>query len=95
MKEKKFIKINRIIFLVLLLLNIFLPIILTSFQVELELLDSNVYCEYDENTAYSSCEVELIFNKPISSGSVTIYFYDASENLIDSDVAFFSKKIKL
>ena len=29
---------------------IFLPIILTSFQAELELLDSNVYCEYDENT---------------------------------------------
>lgn len=95
MKEKKFIKINRIIFLVLLLLNIFLPIILTSFQVELELLDSNVYCEYDENTGYSSCEVELIFNKPISSGSVTIYFYDASENLIDSDVAFFFEKDKI
>ena len=95
MKEKKFIKINRIIFLVLLLLNIFLPIILTSFQAELELLDSNVYCEYDENTGYSSCEVELIFNKQISSGSVTIYFYDASENLIDSEVAYFFETDKI
>lgn len=95
MKEKKFIKINRIIFLAILLLNICLPIILSGFQTELELVDSNVYYEYDENTGYSNCEVELIFNKPISSGSVTVYFYDASENLIDYDVAYFFETNKI
>ena len=38
MKEKRFILINRIIFLVLLLINIALPIILSNTQPELELL---------------------------------------------------------
>ena len=89
MKEKQFILINRIIFLSLLLLNIFLPIILTSFQTELELVDSNLYCDYDKNTGYSNCEIELIFNKNISSGSVEVYFYDESDNLITSETAYF------
>lgn len=89
MREKRFILINRIIFLTLLLLNIFLPIILSNCQTELELLDSNLYCEYDENTGYSNCEIELIFNKNISSGSVEVYFYDGSDNLIDSETAYF------
>lgn len=89
MKEKRFISINRIIFLAILLLNIFLPIILTSFKAELELLDSNLYCDYDENTGYSNCELELIFNKNISSGSVEVYFYDESDNLITSETAYF------
>lgn len=89
MKEKKFIKTNRIIFLALLLLNIFIPIVLTSFQTELELVDSNLYCDYDDNTGYSNCEIELIFNKNISSGSVAVYFYDESDNLITSETAYF------
>ena len=85
MKEKRFININRIIFLAILLLNVFLPIILSSCQTELELVDSNLYCDYDENTGNSNCELELIFNKNISSGSVEVYFYDESDNLITSE----------
>lgn len=89
MKEKRFVLINRIIFLVLLLLNILLPTILLNTQPELELLDSNIYCEYDEISGYSNCEIELIFNKNISSGSVKVYFYDESDNLITSKTAYF------
>lgn len=89
MKEKRFVLINRIIFLVLLLLNILLPTILLNTQPELELLDSNIYCEYDEISGYSNCEIELIFNKNISSGSVEVYFYDESDNLITSKTAYF------
>ncbi len=95
MKEKRFIRINRIIFLAILILNVFLPIILSSFQTELELLDSSLYCEYDNYTGYSNCEIELIFNKNISSGYVTIYFYDASENLIDLKTAYFFESNKI
>lgn len=89
MKEKRFINFNRIIFLAILLLNIFLPIILSNRQTELELVDSNLYCDYDENTGYSNCVLELIFNKNISSGSVEVYFYDESDNLITSETAYF------
>lgn len=89
MEEKKFININRIIFLAILLLNVFLPIILSNCQTALELVDSNLYCDYDENTGYSNCELELIFNKNISSGSVEVYFYDESDNLITSETAYF------
>lgn len=89
MKEKRFVLINRIIFLALLLLNVFLPIILSNCQTELELVDSNLYCDYNENTGYSNCEIELIFNKNISSGSVEVYFYDESDNLITSETAYF------
>ena len=89
MKEKKFININRIIFLAILLLNVFLPIILSNCQTALELVDSNLYCDYDENTGYSYCELELIFNKNISSGSVEVYFYDEFDNLITSKTAYF------
>lgn len=89
MKEKRFININRIIFLAILLLNVFLPIILSNCQTTLELVDSNLYCDYDENTGYSNCELELIFNKNISSGSVEVYFYDESDNLITSETAYF------
>ena len=91
MKEKRFILINRIIFLVLLLLNILLPIILLNTQPELELLDSNVYCEYDEISGYSNCEVELTFNKPVAYGDATIYFYDVNGDLIDKVTPYFSK----
>ncbi|MBO7218402.1 MAG: hypothetical protein J6V40_00290 [Clostridia bacterium] len=89
MKEKRFVLINRIIFLALLLLNVFLPIILSNCQTELELVDSNLYCDYNENTGHSNCEIELIFNKNISSGSVEVYFYDESDNLITSETAYF------
>ena len=89
MKEKRFILINKIAFLVIFLLNIFLPIVLSSFQSKIELVDDNVYCEYDETSGYSYCEVELTFNKSISSGEVTIHFYDDSDNLITSEDAYF------
>ena len=89
MEEKRFVNINRIIFLAILLLNVFLPIILSNCQTELELVDSNLYCDYDKNTGYSNCELELIFNKNISSGSIEVYFYDESDNLITSETAYF------
>lgn len=91
MKEKRFMLINRITFFVILVLNIVLPILLPNFQTELELLDSNVYYEYDEEWNYSECEVELIFNKSISSGSVIIYFYDVNGDLIDTSTAYFTE----
>lgn len=88
-KEKRFILVNRIVSLLILLLNIFLPIILMKTQTDLELLDSQVYYTFDEATGYSNCQVELTFNKTISSGSVMIYFYDNSGNLIDTETAYF------
>lgn len=88
-KEKRFILVNKIVCLLILLLNIFLPIILMRTQTDLELLDSQVYYTFDEATGYSNCQVELTFNKKVSSGSVIIYFYDNSGNLIDTETAYF------
>ena len=89
MKEKIFIRRNRLICLFLFLLNVFFPVITSSFDKNLELLDSNLYCEYDEYGGYSNCELELIFNKSVSSGSATVYFYDKNDNLIDTEIADF------
>ena len=66
MEEKKRINIFRIVFAVILVINIILPIILMNCRTELELINYEVYSEYDETSGYSNCEVELIFNKETS-----------------------------
>ena len=94
MEEKKRINIFRIVFAVILVINIILPIILMNCRTELELINYEVYSEYDETSGYSNCEVELIFNKDISSGSATFKFYDVAGDLISTETAYFFESAK-
>lgn len=93
--EKKRIVIHRIIWLVILVLNIYLPTMLPRYNLGFKLLGSNCYYEYDSHTGYSDCELVLTFNKSISSGSVVVSFYDSSNNLIDTRTAYFLESGKV
>ena len=88
MNEKKKILIHRIIWLSILLIFIFLPIIVINCEPELKMINSECYTDYG-NTV-TQCEIELKFNREIISGEATVSFYDVNGDLIEiKDVYFF------
>lgn len=73
-KERKAILVKRLVVLATILIGVILILIPRA---KLEIIDDAVYInDYYEYSDTTSCEVELTFNQNVSSGYVTIRFYD-------------------
>lgn len=84
--EKKKILAHRLIWLGLLILGIIIPIILLNLP--LEIIDHNGYMNEYSN-GISDIEIEIVFNRKISSGDIWIAFYDSNGNLLSSEWDYF------
>ena len=57
---------------------------------DLVVLDSNCDVEYSEYGDYSTCDVDIKFNKPIDSGYATVAFYGGDDWYLTTETTYFS-----
>ena len=97
-KFDKFIKRNRLIFLLLFLFSFLLiPLGISTQQLiyelstpdEVNIIDESVYSEYYDSLNESRVDMDLIFDWPCS-GEVTVNFFDINEELISTETEDFS-----
>lgn len=88
--EKKKLLAHRLIWAILLFLGILIPAIINLSQSDPKIVDDNGYInEYYEYSDTTSCEIEAIFNAEVSSGYMTVAFYDAEARLLDKERSYF------
>lgn len=91
MEEKTKIKVHRLSWFIITLMIIFIPLIITAVQSELEIVDSNVYIDYYyESLDETSLDVEIIFNRNVDSGYATIRYFDSSNRVLETKRSYFS-----
>ena len=85
MSDKLKITLRRCGWLLALLCFIFVPRIIYNLQPELDIVESSVYIEnYYSSLNETAVSIEVTFNKSVSSGYITISYYDASDNFLQS-----------
>ncbi|MEG1608818.1 MAG: hypothetical protein RR348_03020 [Clostridia bacterium] len=89
--EKKKLLIHRSIWLILLILGIFIPVIISNApKKEVEIIDDNGYInEYYESLDETNCEIEVVFNCYVDSGNIMVAFYDSSGKLLSKESGYF------
>lgn len=90
MQEKTKALVHKLIWFGILLLIIFIPIIANAAQPQLELVNDN--CCINEYYTYldeTSVDIELEFNRNVSSGYATIKFYNSSNQLLETKKEYF------
>lgn len=86
--EKKKILIHRLIWLAILVFGIITTIIVATPKVEI--IDDNGYLNnYYESINESKCEIEVTFNRNVSSGYITVAFYDSIGTLLKQEENYF------
>ena len=89
--EKKKLIIYRSICLSLLVLGIIIPIIISTVSKNnLKIIDDNGYInDYYEYSDKTDCEIEVVFNREVDSGYITVAFYDSKGKLLSKEEDFF------
>lgn len=88
--EKNRVWIHRSIWLVIILLTIFIPILVENTKPQLEIVSDEGYInEYYSSLNQTSLTITIKFNREVDSGYVTINFYDESQNLLDTVKSYF------
>lgn len=85
MNERVKLRFHRTFWLLLCLLFLFLPELIASTKPELEIVDAEVYIsDYYSSLDETAVSINLVFNREIKSGYVTINFYDDLNQKIDT-----------
>ena len=89
--EKKKLMVRRLVWLGIMLLCILIPVIVSNVQSKpLEIVDDNCYLiEYFEHSDTTECEVEVVFDKEVYSGYITVAFYDKYDKLLTQKKEYF------
>lgn len=90
MDEKRKVLMHRLIWLAIVLLIIFIPIIVNACQPALEIIDDNGYVDtYYTYSDETSVDIDITFNREVSSGYATVKFYDSSNYLLETKRIYF------
>lgn len=90
MNEKIKIRVHRLSWLAIVLLIIFIPIIVNACQPTLEIIDDNGYIDtYYTSLDETSVDIDITFNREVSSGYATVKFYDSSNYLLETKRIYF------
>ena len=89
--ERKKILIQRVIWGILLAIGILVPVILANQpEEEVNIVNDNGYIiEYYEYSDTTDCEIEVTFNREVSSADIVVAFYDSDGNLLEREEGYF------
>lgn len=90
--EKKKILVRRIVWGILLAIGIVVPVILALQPVEEATLinDKGYVTEYYEFTDMTDCEIEVTFDREVSSADIVVAFYDGNGNFLAREEGYFT-----
>ncbi|MBQ9486117.1 MAG: hypothetical protein IJU83_04685 [Clostridia bacterium] len=90
MSEKIKIRVHGYIWFAIILLIIFIPIIGNACQPALEIIDDNGYIDkYYTSLDETSVDIDITFNRKVSSGYATVRFYDSSNHILETKRIYF------
>lgn len=89
--EKKKILIRRIVWGILLAIGILVPVILSNQPAEdVNIVNDDGYIiEYYEYSDTTDCEIEVTFDREVSSADIVVAFYDSDGNLLEREEGYF------
>lgn len=89
--EKGKVFIHRLIWLIIIVLIIFIPVIANAVQPELEIVSDEGYIQdYYSSLDETSVKLYITFNREVYSGYATIKYFDDSNNLLERSRCYFT-----